>query len=216
MSPRGRERRLGGVAAAVADGLLPIGEGSDAGGLKPDTRRAAWRPFGTRLRSVGCASWCALTRSALPGSPLIFEAPTTQTVEDAVRAPNVLASYDAGGWASEAVIFAGEASTGAGPATCSAQPKLRCRWSPGSAWTRPWTRVPIRSAASAPVASAGGGEAFEATEREIDMVVHGIVKNAFRQAIEFLRRRRAGLDEGALLPLAQEPLTADQFPATGP
>ena len=29
MRPRGRERRL---AAAVADGLLPIAEGSDAGG----------------------------------------------------------------------------------------------------------------------------------------------------------------------------------------
>ena len=56
-------------------------------------------------------------------------------------------------------------------------------------------------------------EASEATEREIDIAVRDIVVKAFDRATEVLRKRRADLDEGARLLLAQETVTADQFPA---
>jgi hypothetical protein len=53
----------------------------------------------------------------------------------------------------------------------------------------------------------------EATEREIDIAVRDMVVKAFERATEVLRKRRADLDEGARLLLAQEIVTADQFPA---
>ena len=56
-------------------------------------------------------------------------------------------------------------------------------------------------------------KASEATEREIDIAVRDIVVKAFDRATEVLRERRADLDEGARLLLAQETVTADQFPA---
>jgi cell division protease FtsH len=56
-------------------------------------------------------------------------------------------------------------------------------------------------------------EASEATEREIDIAVRDIVIKAFDRATDVLRARRADLDEGARLLLAQETVTADQFPA---
>jgi amidase len=84
----------GGSAAAVADGLLPIAEGSDAGGSIRIP--AAWCgvygykasfgrvPFLVRPNAFGAAD-----------SPFIFEGPITRTVEDAALALNVLAGYDA-------------------------------------------------------------------------------------------------------------------------
>jgi cell division protease FtsH len=59
-------------------------------------------------------------------------------------------------------------------------------------------------------------EASETTEREIDVAVHDIVTKAFEHATAILRTRRADLDEGGRLLLAQETLTADQFPAIRP
>jgi cell division protease FtsH len=56
-------------------------------------------------------------------------------------------------------------------------------------------------------------EASEATEREIDNAVRDIAVKAFDLATDVLRKRRADLDEGARLLLAQETVTADQFPA---
>jgi Peptidase family M41 len=56
-------------------------------------------------------------------------------------------------------------------------------------------------------------EASEVTEREIDIAVRDIVARTFDRATEILRARRADLDEGARLLLAQETVTADQFPA---
>ena len=55
-------------------------------------------------------------------------------------------------------------------------------------------------------------EASEATGREIDIAVRDLVGKAFGRATEILSSRRADLDEGARLLLAQETLTADQFP----
>jgi cell division protease FtsH len=55
-----------------------------------------------------------------------------------------------------------------------------------------------------------------AVEREIDVAVRDIVAKAFEQATAILRTRRTDLDEGGRLLLAQETLTADQFPAIRP
>jgi hypothetical protein len=63
---------------------------------------------------------------------------------------------------------------------------------------------------------AGGIEASATTEREIDVAVRDIIAKAFEQATAILRTRRADLDEGGRLLLAQETLTADQFPAIRP
>ena len=48
------------------------------------------------------------------------------------------------------------------------------------------------------------------------MAVRDIVTKAFEQATAILRTRRGDLDEGGRLLLAQETLTADQFPAIRP
>jgi cell division protease FtsH len=56
-------------------------------------------------------------------------------------------------------------------------------------------------------------DASETTEREIDVAVRDLVTKAFGRATDILGSRRADLDEGARLLLAQETLTADQFPA---
>ena len=45
------------------------------------------------------------------------------------------------------------------------------------------------------------------------MAVRDLITKAFEQATTILRTRRADLDEGGRLLLAQETLTADQFPA---
>jgi len=83
----------GGSAAAVADGLLPIAEGTDAGGsirvpsawcgtygLKASFGRV---PFVVSANAFGAAD-----------SPFLFEGPITRTVEDAAIALNVLAGQD--------------------------------------------------------------------------------------------------------------------------
>jgi amidase/aspartyl-tRNA(Asn)/glutamyl-tRNA(Gln) amidotransferase subunit A len=83
----------GGSAAAVADGLLPIAEGTDAGasirvpaawcgvyGLKASFGRV---PFVIHGHSFGAAD-----------SPFLFEGPITRTVEDAAIALNVLSGPD--------------------------------------------------------------------------------------------------------------------------
>jgi amidase len=80
----------GGSAAAVADGMLPIAEGTDAGasirvpaawcgayGFKASFGRV---PFFTGANGFGNAE-----------SPFLFEGPITRTVEDAALALNVLA-----------------------------------------------------------------------------------------------------------------------------
>ena len=56
-------------------------------------------------------------------------------------------------------------------------------------------------------------DASNTTEREIDVAVRDLVAKAFGRATDILRTRRTDLDEGARLLLAQETLTAEQFPA---
>jgi cell division protease FtsH len=55
--------------------------------------------------------------------------------------------------------------------------------------------------------------ASEATLREIDLSVRGIVADAFDEACAILTRRHADLDHGAELLLAKEAITAEDFPA---
>jgi amidase len=82
----------GGSAAAVADGLLPLAEGTDGGGsiripasccgvygYKPSFGRV---PFVARPNAFG------------GDAPFLFEGPITRTVEDAALALTALAGYD--------------------------------------------------------------------------------------------------------------------------
>jgi len=119
-----------------------------------------------------------------------------------------------GGRAAEALVFDGEVSTGASDdlqrATDIAT-EMVTRYGMNE-------RLGPRTYAPAPQpfltgSTANRVEASETTEREIDVAVREIVVKAFDRATEVLRARRADLDEGARLLLAQETVTADQFPA---
>jgi cell division protease FtsH len=56
-------------------------------------------------------------------------------------------------------------------------------------------------------------QAAEATAREIDLAVKGLVDRSFDRASEILRLRRTDLDEGVKLLLTKETLTVQDFPA---
>ncbi len=82
----------GGSAAAVADGLVPFAEGTDAGGS-------------IRIPAAWCgvygyqASWGRVPMVIRPGGftgtfPFLFEGPITRTVEDAALALTALSGYD--------------------------------------------------------------------------------------------------------------------------
>jgi len=119
-----------------------------------------------------------------------------------------------GGRAAEALIFDGEVSTGASDDLQRATEiatEMVTRYGMNE-------RVGPRTYASPPQPFLTGTtatrvEASEATEREIDLAVRDIVGKAFDRATEVLRTRRGDLDEGARLLLAQETVTAEQFPA---
>jgi cell division protease FtsH len=119
-----------------------------------------------------------------------------------------------GGRASEALIFDGEVSTGASDDLQRATEigtQMVTRY--GMAETlgpRTYAPPPQPFLTGTP---ADRIEASEATEREIDIAVRDIMVKAFDRATEVLRKRRVDLDEGARLLLAQETVTADQFPA---
>jgi cell division protease FtsH len=53
--------------------------------------------------------------------------------------------------------------------------------------------------------------AAEATGREIDLAVRNLIEEGDRRAREILQRRRADLDAGAELLIANETLTSEQF-----
>jgi cell division protease FtsH len=53
----------------------------------------------------------------------------------------------------------------------------------------------------------------EATAREIDLEMRGLLEQALEEATEILKRRRKDLEAGAALLLERETLTADEFPA---
>ena len=119
-----------------------------------------------------------------------------------------------GGRAAEALIFDGEVSTGASDdlqrATEIATEMVTRYGMSEMVGQRTYAPPPQPFLTGT---TANRIEASEATGREIDIAVRDIVAKAFDRATEVLRERRADLDEGAHLLLAQETVTADQFPA---
>jgi amidase/aspartyl-tRNA(Asn)/glutamyl-tRNA(Gln) amidotransferase subunit A len=82
----------GGSAAAVADGLVPFAEGTDAGGSIRIP--AAWCNVVGFKASFGRVP-VVLRPNAFAGvTPFLFEGPISRTVEDAALVLNVLAGYD--------------------------------------------------------------------------------------------------------------------------
>ena len=119
-----------------------------------------------------------------------------------------------GGRAAEALIFDGEVSTGASDdlqrATEIATEMVTRYGMNETIGPRTYAPPPQPFLAGT---TANRIEASQTTEREIDIAVRDIVAKAFERATEVLRARRSDLDDGARLLLAQETVTADQFPA---
>jgi amidase/aspartyl-tRNA(Asn)/glutamyl-tRNA(Gln) amidotransferase subunit A len=82
----------GGSAAAVADGLLPLAEGTDAGGSIRIP--AAWCNVYGYKASFGRVPVVVRPNAFAGDLPFIFEGPITRTVEDAALAMSVLGGYD--------------------------------------------------------------------------------------------------------------------------
>jgi cell division protease FtsH len=122
-----------------------------------------------------------------------------------------------GGRAAEALIFDGEVSTGASDdlqrATQIAMEMVTRYGMNETIGQRTYAPPPQPFLAGT---TANGVDASETTEREIDVAVRDLVAKAFGRATDILGSRRADLEEGARLLLAQETLTADQFPAIRP
>jgi cell division protease FtsH len=119
-----------------------------------------------------------------------------------------------GGRAAEGLIFDGEVSTGASD---DLQRATEIAIEMVTRYGMTETLGPRTYAPPPPPfltgTTASRVEASEATEREIDIAVRDIVATALDRATKVLQARRADLDEGARLLLAQETVTADQFPA---
>lgn len=119
-----------------------------------------------------------------------------------------------GGRAAEALIFDGEVSTGASDdlqrATEIATEMVTRYGMNETIGPRTYAPPPQPFLAGT---TANRVEASQTTEREIDIAVRDIVAKAFDRATEVLRAHRSDLDDGARLLLAQETVTADQFPA---
>jgi amidase len=83
----------GGSAAAVADGLVPFAEGTDAGGSIRIP--AAWCNVVGFKASFGRVPVVTRPNAFAGGTPFVFEGPISRTVEDAALVLNALAGYDA-------------------------------------------------------------------------------------------------------------------------
>lgn len=82
----------GGSAAAVADGLLPLAEGTDAGGSIRIP--AAWCGVYGYKASYGRVPVIIRPNAFAGDLPFVFEGPITRTVEDAALAMQVLSGHD--------------------------------------------------------------------------------------------------------------------------
>jgi amidase len=82
----------GGSAAAVADGLLPLAEGTDGGGSIRIP--ASWCGVYGYKASFGRVPFIARPNAFCGDTPFLFEGPITRTVEDAALALTALAGYD--------------------------------------------------------------------------------------------------------------------------
>jgi amidase len=84
----------GGSAAAVADGLLTLAEGTDAGGSIRIP--SAWCGVYGYKASFGRVPTIARPNAFACVTPFVFEGPITRTVEDAALAMSALAGYHPG------------------------------------------------------------------------------------------------------------------------
>ena len=82
----------GGSAAAVADGLVALAEGTDAGGSIRIP--AAWCGVFGYKASFGRTPVVTRPNAFAGDTPFLFEGPITRTVEDAALAMSALAGYD--------------------------------------------------------------------------------------------------------------------------
>jgi amidase len=82
----------GGSAAAVADGLVPFAEGTDAGGSIRIP--AAWCNVVGFKASFGRVPVVMRPNAFAGDMPFVFEGPISRTVEDAALVLNALAGYD--------------------------------------------------------------------------------------------------------------------------
>lgn len=82
----------GGSAAAVADGLLPLAEGTDGGGSIRIP--ASWCGVYGYKPSFGRVPYVNRPNAFSGTDPFLFEGPLTRTVEDAALALSALAGYD--------------------------------------------------------------------------------------------------------------------------
>ncbi|SFT87482.1 amidase [Geodermatophilus amargosae] len=82
----------GGSAAAVADGLLPLAEGTDGGGSIRIP--ASWCGLYGYKASFGRVPYTARPNAFGSINPFLFEGALTRTVDDAALALDVLAGYD--------------------------------------------------------------------------------------------------------------------------
>jgi amidase len=82
----------GGSAAAVADGMLPLAEGTDGGGSIRIP--ASWCGVYGYKQSFGRVPFVARPNAFAGDAPFLFEGPITRTVEDAALALSALAGYD--------------------------------------------------------------------------------------------------------------------------
>ncbi|MGH7126125.1 MAG: amidase, partial [Stellaceae bacterium] len=82
----------GGSAGAVADGLLPLAEGTDGGGSIRIP--ASWSGVYGYKASFGRVPYIARPNAFAGTFPFLFEGPLTRTVEDAAIALSAIAGYD--------------------------------------------------------------------------------------------------------------------------
>lgn len=83
----------GGSAAVVADGMLPLAEGTDGGGSIRIP--SAWCNVYGYKASFGRVPFLIRPNAFGADTPFIFEGPITRTVKDAALALNALSGYDA-------------------------------------------------------------------------------------------------------------------------
>jgi cell division protease FtsH len=119
-----------------------------------------------------------------------------------------------GGRAAESLIFNGIVSTGAADdlqrATEIATEMVTRYGMDETVGRRTYAAAPQKFLATLPLERS---HAAEATVREIDLAVKKIVDRAFEHSVTTLKSRKSDLDQGAMILLAKETLTADEFPA---
>ncbi len=118
-----------------------------------------------------------------------------------------------GGRAAEAMIYDGDVSTGAADdlqRATEVATEMVTRYGMAETIGERTYAQPAQPFLGLPRDDVGG--ASETTRREIDVAVRDLVETAEQRARDLLAHRRADLDAGAARLIAEETLTADQFP----